>query len=558
MVYAPSLKNNFTHLDDQVQVVNNTSIQAFSASNIQQIFSSTSVGMYQPITTLFYAVVYQFFDLNPLGYHLASLLFHLINCLLLYQLFNKIGIHLHLNILLLSIFALHPMQVESIAWVSAFSNLVFSSFYLASFLAYINFIEKKRNKDWGLAFLFFILACLSKSTAVTLPLVFIAFDFYRSPSLLKVNWLNKLPFIAISIAIGLITIYSRESAGHLSDLSLQFTGLERIFLISYSVLFYPIKLLFPFQLSAFYPYPELIEGALPLLYYTSFIVLLLFIFLIWKFRNQQIWFGAAFFFLTLSVVLQFIPVGNQLTTDRYIYLPSIGLLLIVGELLKRYGHKKGILLLLVVPLFLAFQSRERSKIWSSDQVLWEDVIENHPKVAQAYNNLGSYALLSNQNEEALIHFNKAIELKPYYADAYSNRGNLLAQKGDSKSAIRDYSTAIQLRPHADAYFNRGNEFSKLGDLNSAISDYSESIALQLTPDAITNRAFAYIKQQKISKGKKDLERSIQQFPQYDRAFYLLGLVYRNEGNQKSACDFFSKASSLGNTQAREFTQQFCQ
>lgn len=558
LVYIPSLQNDFTYLDDQVQIVNNSTIKSLTVGNLGQIFSSTSVGMYQPLTTTLYALIYQFFELNAMGYHFASLLFHFMNCFLVFQLLKKLKVNEKIIFLLLSIFALHPMQVESIAWVSAFSNLVYTSFYLLSYIAYINFHSKRNQKDLGLTYLFFILACLSKSAAVTLPLVLLAYDLYSSGTLSKINWLNKLPFIAISILFGLITLFSRESAGHLSDLSIQFNGFERLFLICYSVLFYPFKLILPAQLSAFYPYPEIVDGALPVHYYLSAALLLLIGFLVWKFRKQAtLWFGVVFFLLTISLVLQFIPVGNQLTTDRYIYLPMIGLLLIAAQLLKSYAQKKGVLLLFLLPLILAFQSHERAKIWSSDQSIWEDVILNYPNVAQAYNNLGSYVLLSNDKEKALDYFNQAIKLKPYYADAYSNRGNLLAQKGDSKSAIRDYSTAIQLRPHADAYFNRANEFSKLNDLNSAIADYTASIQLQLTADALTNRAFAYLKQQQTTKAKKDLEHSIEKFSNYDRAYYLLAMIYSNQNDKNSACLFLNKAIKLGNPQARGAYQQIC-
>lgn len=558
IAFSEGLKHDFTHLDDQVQVVENNNIKNLSWEKFKAIFSSTSVGMYQPISTLFYAITYQFDGANPFNFHLLSLIFHLLNTFLAFTIFRKFGIKKIYALLLTAIFSLHPMQVESVSWVSAFSNLVFSTFYLLALIQYLKFCSKTQWKYYGLTLLFFLLSLLSKSSAVTLPLVLIAIDYFLKNKIQLNNWLNKIPFFVLSVTFGLITIFSRESAGHLSDLSVQFEWLERIFLISYSVLFYPFKWLFPFELSVFYPYPEVTNGLLPWIYYAAPIVLLLLLYLVWKHREKSfLVLGSLFYLLSISVVLQVIPVGNQLTTDRYLYLPMLGLLLIVYGLSKSIKTDKLIYLFGIWAVVLSLGAYQRTKIWENDQLIWEDVIEKHPEVAQAYNNLGSYLLQKGQVQEAFNNFNKAVQLKPYYADALSNRGNLYSQKGESKKALADFNEAIKLRPHADAYFNRANEYVRLGDLKKALTDYQQSATLSPSADTYTNWAYALLQLKQTAAAKEKLQKAFSIQPQFAQAHFLSGMMAQQEGNLQTACTHFKQAAQQKHPQAIQALERFC-
>lgn len=556
-IYFSSLHHNFTYLDDHVQVVENTSIRSLDVESIIDIFSRTTVGMYQPVTTFFNAIIYQFFGLNAFYYHFSSLIFHLLNAFLVFRLLDHFFKSENLKIFLTLLFVFHPMQVESVAWVSAFSSLTYTFFFLCSLLSFLSYRNSKKKKLYYASIALFILACLSKSSAVILPIILILFELYRGVGV-KSIWKDKVPFLLLSVCFGVITLISRESAGHLSDLSLNFNWLDRFFLVSRSILFYPFKFIFPLHLSAFYPYPELENGALPLLYYLSPLLLLGSVFLIFKFKHhKKVWFGGTFYLAGIALVLQVIPVGNQMTTDRYIYLPMVGLLILLGSLLSKFTHKKAFHFLFLIPLFLGFLSYNRSKIWENDERLWKSVLEEYPNVSQAYNNLGSYALENKNPQEAFRYFDQAIQLQPTYADAYSNRGNLYSQSGQSAEAIKDYSKAISLKEHADAYFNRGNEFSKMGDLNSAIEDYTKSLLLAPKADTYTNRAFVYLKLKKTNLAKKDLSQALERNATYDRAIFLLGLIEQNSGNRQQACQLFQKAMALGNTSAKSAFLQSC-
>ncbi len=558
LTHSLSLEHGFTYLDDQVQVVNNSDIQHLDGKSLRSIFSSTSVGMYQPVTTLFYAMIYQLNGLNPIGYHLASILFHLLNSILLFNVLKKLGFKDWLLVFLTSIFALHPMQVESIAWVSAFSNLVFTSFYLLSLLYYLNYLNSANKRDYFLVTLFFLLSCFSKATAISLPLILVLLDLLKGKKAELKLLYNKIPLILISLIFAIVTINSREAAGHLSDLSISFGYFDRIFLLSYSILFYPFKFLWGFQLSAFYPYPELTDGLLPLKFYGALVLLITCIWLIFKFREKRmLWIGALIYFLIIAPTLHFIPVGNQLVTDRYIYLPMLGLLLILGTFAKDLPMNNLKYLSLIMIIGLGLMSFERSKVWENDQLIWEDVLSKHPKVAQAYNNLGSYVLLKGEKNLAFQYFDKAVKLKPYYADAYNNRGNLYSQAGESEKAISDFNKAIELRPHADAYFNRANELSNRGNFKLAIEDYNKSIELMPSPDAYTNRAFAKLNLNKDAEAVADLNKAIQLKFDYHQAYFLLAMEARKRVNFEEACNYLQKASQYGNKKAAAGYKELC-
>lgn len=557
LCYNNSLSNTFSNLDDQVQVTENPDIRDLDFKSIADIFSSSYVGMYQPITTFCYAVIYNSWKLTPFAYHAFSLLLHLFNCILVFALLRKFVENPIVVLFLTAVFALHPMQVESVAWISATSNLLFSFFFFLALIFYIIFQNSKKNWYYFFSLLFFIFSCFSKVTAVTFPLVLLLVDWFKNKEIKISSQWNKIPFFIISIIFGVIAMNTRKDAGHLSDLSLDFSIIDRLFLISYSILFYPFKLLIPSNFSAFYPYPQ----AISLMHYLSLPILLVVGFFIVRSIKKfpLLFFGAAFYMITISVVLQLIPVGNQLTTDRYIYLPMLGLLLMLSvALVQLEKWRKGITLpaFLLLVLF-GFLTYERTKIWADDAILWKDVLGKYPNVAQAWNNLGNLVLKEGNMQQALMDYNKAIELQPNYADAYSNRGVILSQMGRTEQAVRDFEHALALRAHADAYFNLANELVKLGDYNSAIANYNESIVLTPHADSYSNRAFAKLRLGKNIEAVLDLDSAIDIDPNYAKAYFLKGMVLIQMQKRVEACYNFNEARKLGHQKAKEAFEQFC-
>lgn len=556
--YFSSFTNGFTHFDDQVQITENTDIIQLNWQKIKTIFSSTYVGMYQPVSTLFYGLLVGFFGMNPEVFHGFSFLLHLINGWILFSIFKQINVKESVAVLLTAIFVLHPMQVESVSWASATSNVIFTFFYL---LAFWNFIQYGRNKSFSTGtFVLFILACLSKATAVSFPVVI----FFYLLIWEKENWLKSIkiisPYLLISLAIGIITIISRESAEHLTDLSLSYTALERILIFCYTLIFYPIQFILPLNLSPFYSFPSKINDSFPIIYYIAPVFVLLFSALIYRFRkNQFVLFGAAFYLITIAPVLQLIPVGSQIVTDRYIYLSGIGLLLILIPILSAIKSQKAIQIgTLFIAMGLAFYSYNRTQVWESDATIWADVIEKDENVAQAWNNKGILAESIGNFADAERFYSRAIQLNPRYADPYSNRGNVYAKQGKSQAALNDFNQAIALKPnHADALFNRANEFIKVGDYNTALEDLNASLTIQPKADALTNRALIYIQTRKMELAINDLNQAIAMNPRKAQAYYLRGISKYQTIDSRAGCEDFQIAANLGDEASKQALEQYC-
>lgn len=555
IIYLPGLDYSFSHLDDYQQVIQN---QAVKNLDVVGLFSQSSVGMYQPLSSLFFSLIYRGFGASSAPFHLLSLCFHLVNTFLVYRFLRQIDIQVYPGLLLTAIFTLHPMQVEAVAWISAFSTLCSVFFILLGLLFYLK--AKKDEKAWAsyACFFAFLLACFSKSLAVIFPLFLILIDFYHFK---KRSWriiYHKWPYFLLSLAFGILTISFRETAGHLSDLSADFSVLDRVFLVSYNLFFYLFKFALPINLSAFYPFPKADGSFLDLPFYLSFLALLITGYAFYRFPiRSKVKMGLGIYLIGLILLIQIIPLGNQLNCDRYLYLSMIGLLVALSRILEKVMVKKWRLIFILIPCALAFQSHQRAKVWQSDEILWKDVLSQFPKVAQAYNNLGSLALEQRNNSQAINYLNQAIEYKPYYSDAYSNRGSAYLNLGKPELAILDLNKAIQLKEHPDAYFNRANAQAALKKYPEAVADYSRSLNLQKRADAYTNRAFIYAQIGDPEKALSDLGKAIQLDSQYAQAYYLRALIYRSLGNQNPACEDLAMAAKLKHPKARLLAQEIC-
>ncbi len=556
--YFSSFSNGFTHFDDQVQVTENQDIINLTWQKIKTIFNSTYVGMYQPFSTLIYALLIGFFGMKAEAFHLFSFLIHLCNAFLIFKILQKFIQNETVIVLLCSIFLLHPMQVESVSWVSATSNVIFTFFYLAAFLSFIK--DYSTNKFQTATFLLFILACLSKATAVSLPIILLAYLIIYQKESWKTSIIKIIPFLIISLSIGIITILGRESAEHLTDLSLSYTILERFLIFCYTIIFYPIQFLLPFNLSPFYSFPNKLNDGFPLIYYLAPIILAALVFLIYKFRkNEKVIFGALFYLITIAPVLQLIPVGSQITTDRYVYLSCIGFLLMLAPILNAIKSTKALQIgTLILALGLGFYSYSRTQVWESDATIWADVIKKDENVAQAWNNKGILAEKEANLADAERFYTRAIQLNSRYADPYSNRGNIYAYQGKTDAALKDFNTALELKPnHPDALFNRANEFIKVGDYNTALEDLNASIAIKPQADALTNRAFVYIQTRKMDLAQADIEAALKIEPNKAQAYYLRGITKYQTISSIAGCDDFKMAASLGDETAKQAVGQYC-
>jgi protein O-mannosyl-transferase len=611
IAYSNSLTNDFVNWDDDLYVYTNQDIRHLDGATIHEFFTGYFVKMYAPVTMISYALDYKVGQLDASIYHCTNLILHLLNAALVFYLVFLLTEQSTIAVISALFFGIHPLHVESVAWISERKDLLYSFFYLSGLITYISFCNKNRQrKYYFFTILLFLLSLLSKSAAVTFPLILILIDFYKGKKLTLKDNLDKIPFFLMAIGFGILSLLSQRMIGKNLDYVTGYTILDRMFLGAYSFAFYLIKSIFPSGLSALHPMPMKSDGVLPLKYYLSVVVFIGFVWLLLKaFRlktdetlRKDVLFGLLFFLFTIALIL-FIPVGEAVVAERYTYLPYIGIFMIIGRLYWQFKQKIfssfpklehccTAAVIITVILFAGI-TYGRNAVWKDTVSLFSDVIAKDPDAGLAYNNRGNIRIEQKDFKGALEDFNKAIELK--YNDAYNNRGILRNKLGDYKKALEDFNmaalhnkldrakvyynrgiaklrlgdfkgaeedfgSAIQIDPrYSSAYSNRGLvRYEKLSNVRGAINDFDLAISLNPTePDAYYNRGNAKLRSGSFADALSDYDRALQLAPDYTAAYFNKGVACLKLKNIDGACLNWSKASDLGAKPAAELIKAYC-
>jgi hypothetical protein len=471
-VYARTLQNGF-FWDDYLHITNNPDIRSLSLHNVKTFFTSYYVNMYHPLVTLSFALEYHFFGLSPLMYHASNVLFHLANVVLVFYLVFLLSQRRETAIIAACLFAIHPMHVESVAWITGRKDVLYAFFYLSGLIFYLRFIQQGKIKNYWMVYLCFVLSLFSKTTAITFPIVLFLIDIYYRRKVTIQTFLEKFPLFALSLVFGIIALHSQEgSARYIVKGSFDF--LDRILLASYSLCYYLVHLFLPMNLSALHLMPLKAEGMLPVIYYLAPLPLIILAFIGTRkgiFQREYV-FGLLLFVVILSLNIHVIPVGIAIVSERYTYLAYIGLYYLIGQLyvffFDRYhdflfSWKKGIIMgAALLALFFGYLTYQRIAVWRSNIVLFEDaalksnnVKENNFILTLAYGSEGVENNRVKHYTEAIEWFNKAIALSPQLPELYVNRGASKYSLHNCTDAIKDYEKAIELdASYAPAYFNR--------------------------------------------------------------------------------------------------------
>ncbi len=561
-VYVPTLNHDFiTTWDDHVYIITNETIRDLSSDHIKTMFTSFHAANYHPLTTLSWAVEYLLFGLNPTYYHATNLVLHLINTILLFRLIFLLTTRLESAAVVTLLFAVHPLHVEAVAFISQRKDVLYTFFYFASLIAYCHYVKDLKKSSLLLCLVLFLFSLLSKSMAVTLPVVLLLIDYYKGKQAAKKEWLEKIPFFLFSFIFGVVAIVSQKTYGAITDLP-AFTLFERFFMLSYAMVFYLVKLVFPFPLSAMYGYPVKANGMLPIAYYLSPLAILAVVWLVFKMRpfRKVLVFGFLFFLVTVLPVLQFIPVGATLVADRYTYVPYVGLFFIVAYVfsyhldsrntgpkgsVKRFPLAACVLLALFVTVcsVIAWQ---RTQVWADGTTLWSDVIDKNPGAAVAYFNRGVGSFNAKDYDKAIHDYDKAIEINNGYTEAYNNRAEAKERMGDLQGAVEDYDALLALdSDRVDAYLRRGTVKSKMNDYEGALRDLST--AVQKTPADIRTylaRAGIHGKLNQYEQAIADLDRAITLDPNNATAYNNRGITKAVLKDVKGAVEDFKTALKL--------------
>ncbi len=593
IAYLPVFQNGFVW-DDDLYIQSNTLIQTL---NLKNIFSENVAGNYHPLTILVFAIEYQLFGLNETGYHAVNVGIHLLNVVLVYyvvfMLSRKQGVALVTSLL----FGIHPLHVESVAWASELKDLLYTFFFLASYSFYLRFITGGQKKFYVIALLLFLFSLLSKAMAVSLPVVFLLTDYFIGREINARLLLEKAPFFIPAFIFGAIAVSVQKDAGATDMILLPVY--QRIVFACYGFTNYLIKLIVPFSLSAYYPYPIKGGEQIPARYFFYlFLAAGVLLYMVYSLRiSRKIFFGIGFFVVTVFLVLQLLPVGGAVMADRYSYIPSIGIFYLLAEGLYQLWLRKVqwvvTALLGIASLSYTAITYDRCQVWKDGISLWSDVIDKNPGVAMAYCNRGIDLAKKERNAEALSDFNQAILLKNDYAKAYSNRGLIFkidrkyneaigdftraltlnpdyisplynrglvlkyVQKYDE--ALKDFNRVIDLKPdYAEAYNARGIVFSNTAQYEKAVSDFLKAVALQNNyPEAYVNLGNVYSRQKLYTKAIGYYSKAIELNSALSDAYFNRGLAQFNSGKMPESCTDLKQAATLGHPQAKNALEQIC-
>lgn len=561
IVYIPSLNNDFVvNWDDGGYITEYEPIQEIKAENLKIIWSVFYKGNYHPITTTVNAIEYAIAGDDPLLYHIVNLFFHLLNTFLVFWFILLITKRNEIAAICAVLFGIHPMHVESVAWVSELKDVLYSFFFLSAMISYYFYLIKKSRKAryYVFSLVLFALSLLSKSAAVTLPVVLLLIDYFTKRKFSYKMIVEKIPFFLFSIAFGITAILSQGERGAIQDLTPMFSIPERLMLASYATMVYTLKLFVPVNLAAMYPYPHRIDGFLPTEYFIApiFVILIALLIFIFRKRNRYLVFGSLFFLVTISIVLQLLPVGGAILAERYTYIPYIGYFLILGYAYvyifdAKSGFKRKIkplvnVILVLFILILSYLSFERIKVWKDGEVLFTDQLKKYPDLPFALNNRGYlYYKYHEDYEKALRDYSRCIEIDSTFHRALSNRGVLYFNTQKYEEAVKDFKNALKYRPdNTDALLGKANTLSYLGRFGEAIPDYDKY--LQLEPDddkAYMWRGIAKFKTGKYEEAINDFNTSINMMPAFFETHYWKGLTYLELKDWKNALACLNTAAS---------------
>jgi Tfp pilus assembly protein PilF len=555
---------SFVNFDDDVYVITNSNVQSgISLDGVRWAFSTTYADFWHPLTWLSLMFDYQLHGMNAGGYHLTNLILHIMSALLLFWLFNRMTGAIWKSAFVAAIFALHPLHVESVAWVAERKDVLSAFFGILTLCLYVYYTEKPDLRRYLTVLFCFACGLMSKSMVVTLPVIMILLDYWplgrlssqkigtnlmmdvkpistkqgkqkRKSKKVKLKekksptnekrlseakiagmvplwqlW-EKIPFFIFSAVISIITLCAQDkpSLRH-------FPLASRISNAIVSFVTYLTKTFWPHDLAFFYPFSDQIPAWQVLCAVLLIIVISIAVIATAK-RLPYLFVGWLWYVIILLPVIGILQVGEFAMADRYSYLPLIGIgIMLAWGIPHLFPHKddmrKMLLLLagIAVLAILTVLTWQQCGYWRNSTTLFSHALQVTKNNDIAHNNLASVLLEEGKIEEAIEHYNAAIDIKSNDAYTYFNRGFAYFKIGQYQRAIVDYNEAIrQKTDFAEAYNGRGDAYAKLSQYQQAIEAFKKAIYLNHNyVNAYESRAIIYLNQQNYQLGCLDAQKA---------------------------------------------------
>ena len=528
VLYWPVTGFEFIDLDDNLYLYENPAIhKGLSSEGLYWAITTFHTSNWHPLTWLSLMADYELYGLNPAGYHVSNLLLHILNTLLLFFFLKQITGDTWKCLAVAALFAVHPLNIESVAWISERKNLLSTSFWILTLFAYIHYVKKRQWWRYLPVLLFFILGLMAKPVLVTLPVVLLLLDYWplrrfstinqycgelflesvHHGSTLLILLKEKIPLLFVSLCSALITLYAAKMGGAIAPISV-FPLSDRIGNALISYVSYLGKTVWPLNLAIFYPYStsrplEILAAGLLLVTVTVFVV-------VKRSKYPYLVTGWFWYLVTLLPVIGIIQVGSQAMANRYAYIPLIGLFVIIvwgipGLLKNRIDCRYFPIPVFALILIMSFSTWGQLPYWRNSELVYRQALnatkENHvahfgmgnvwrnrgdlskacyhylqalkinPTYAEARNNLGMILIQSGKTDRAESQFRQAIKDNRMLASAHNNLGALLFTKGQTGEAKACLLRALELQPdYEDAKDNLDNLLQNRGEKSGKVDD----------------------------------------------------------------------------------------
>ena len=537
VVYWPVKNHDFIKYDDDKYITDNRSVKSgLNPESIRWAFTTGHASNWHPVTWMSHELDCQIFDLNAGAHHLINVLFHIINTLLLFIVLKRMTKAIWPSAFVAALFGLHPLHVESVAWVAERKDVLSTFFWMLTMWAYVRYAEHPKITGYLLALLFFVIGLMAKPMLVTLPFVLLLLDYWplermrvgklikeknrensiqRKPALHLL--IEKIPFIFFSIVSCVVTFIVQRRTGAVQTIdAIDIKSRAGNAVVAY--IGYIGKMIWPDNLAVLYPHPGNSLSMSNVAVCGLLLIFLSFCFVFLARRHKYLVVGWLWYVGTLVPVIGLVQVGVQAMADRYTYIPLTGLFIIIAwganDLLKSMPCRKVILGFCAVIILSAItiKTSQQLKYWRDSVTLFQHTLAVTQKNYVMHNNYANYLMNMGKLDEAIEHFNESLKIKPRAAEVHNNLGNALSRLGRVDEAIEHYRTALSLEPDLpDAHYNLAIVLSGQNKIDEAIEEYRES--LHFDPDNVD-------------------------------ALSNLGFELAQQGNNKEAIEFYNKALSI--------------
>ncbi len=562
IVFTTAIKNDFVNWDDDRNFYENPLVQNISKDNFwkntKEIFSSGVIGNYNPLTIWTFAIENRYIGFeNTSRWHLHNIFLHLICVFLSYRIALLLGLSWRGAIFLALLFGIHPMRVESVAWVTERKDVLFGAFYLGALLQYVKYKHDQKNIRWLWMTALFVLSLFSKIQAVSLPLSMMAVDYFMDKKWEIKTIFNKIPFFILSLTFGIVGVVMLKEFGSLASAedTINWNFFQRLFLGAFSFIIYLVKLIVPFRMSPLYPYPS----SFPWYFYPSMLiapVVIYTLYISYKKEYKALFFGLAFFIVNIIFLLQILGAGQGYLADRFTYIAYFGLFFVMAYYVEKYltsnpNHTTTVAGIIGIYLvFFAAMTFQQNKIWKNSATLWTHVLKYYQQTTLPYGNRANYYRDNKMYKEALADYNKTISMKDAQPQAYNSRARLffdLAKGRDTLLlALADYNKAISYySTDGEFLVNRGATYARLGDVEKAIENFNQG--LKLKPDhavGYLNRSIMYNATGKIDLAHEDITSYLKLNPYNADLWYEKGRALRLLERPKEAIQAYDEAIKL--------------